>query len=257
MGWLEAAHERHRCRRSRNSLFAKFRLNSKRSKAHRETLPRLRSLVEMAPWVQRSSVPLKKYSLLSTAGCGWMSPVLGGTGDAQFYNRNAWLRSRHRLHLGCRVSFSSKSAGGIRCAGPHDGLKREVACSGDGSGGRSWLGRVRAEGEEVSSETPPDERVIYRERFQGVYFDFRGKSIFARYDRCEFVKCTLLIDHATEQLAFTACVFKDCNIDKLEPDEERGLYVRDNFFDRPLNERRAEYEVRLAQALAGRKAKGK
>jgi hypothetical protein len=26
MGWLEAAHERHRCRRSRNSLFAKFRL---------------------------------------------------------------------------------------------------------------------------------------------------------------------------------------------------------------------------------------
>jgi hypothetical protein len=109
----------------------------------------------------------------------------------------------------------------------------------------------------VSSETPPDERVIYRERFQGVYFDFRGKSIFARYDRCEFVKCTLLIDHATEQLAFTACVFKDCNIDKLEPDEERGLYVRDNFFDRPLNERRAEYEVRLAQALAGRKAKGK
>jgi hypothetical protein len=118
-------------------------------------------------------------------------------------------------------------------------------------------GRVRAEGEEVSSETPPDERVIYRERFQGVYFDFRGKSIFARYDRCEFVKCTLLIDHATEQLAFTACVFKDCNIDKLEPDEERGLYVRDNFFDRPLNERRAEYEVRLAQALAGPKAKGK
>jgi hypothetical protein len=29
---------------------------------------------------------------------------------------------------------------------------------------------------------------------QGVHFDFRGKSIFTRYDRCEFVKCTLLID---------------------------------------------------------------
>jgi hypothetical protein len=28
-----------------------------------------------------------------------------------------------------------------------------------------------------------------------------------------------------------------------------------NFFDRPLDERRAEFEVRLAQALAGRKAK--
>jgi hypothetical protein len=69
------------------------------------------------------------------------------------------------------------------------------------------------------------------------------------------VKCTLLIDRATEQLAFTECVFKDCNIDKLQSDEERGLYVMHNFFDRPLDERRAEFEVRLAQALAGRKAK--
>ena len=106
-------------------------------------------------------------------------------------------------------------------------------------------------------DDPPDERVIYRERFQDAYFDFRGKSIFARYDRCEFVKCTLLIDHATEQLAFTACVFKDCNIDKLQPDEERGLYVMDNFFDRPLDERRAGFVIRLAQALAARKAKRK
>jgi hypothetical protein len=39
--------------------------------------------------------------------------------------------------------------------------------------------------------------------------------------------------------------------------EERGLYVMDNFFDRPLNERRAEFEIRLAQALAVRKEKGK
>jgi hypothetical protein len=107
----------------------------------------------------------------------------------------------------------------------------------------------------VNSHDPPDERILYLKRFQGVYFDFRGKSIFARYDRCEFVKCTLLIDYATEQLAFTACVFKDCNIDELEPDEARGLYVIDNFFDRPLDERRAEFELRLAQALAARKAK--
>jgi hypothetical protein len=70
------------------------------------------------------------------------------------------------------------------------------------------------------------------------------------------VKCTLLVDPATEQLAFTACVFKDCNIDKLKADEARGLYVVDNFFDRPLDERRAEFEIKLAQALAGRKAKG-
>jgi hypothetical protein len=109
----------------------------------------------------------------------------------------------------------------------------------------------------MSPDGPPEERVIYRERFQAAYFDFRGKSIFTRYDRCEFVKCTLLVDHNTEQLAFTACVFKDCNIDRLEPDEARGLYVRDNFFDRPLEERRAEFENRLAQALAARKAKGK
>jgi hypothetical protein len=108
----------------------------------------------------------------------------------------------------------------------------------------------------VSRDDPPDERVIYSERFQGQYFDFRGKSIFTRYDRCEFAKCTLLIDHSTEQLAFTACVFKDCNIDQLQPDEARGLYVRDSFFDRPLDERRADFEIRLAQALAARKAEG-
>jgi hypothetical protein len=83
-------------------------------------------------------------------------------------------------------------------------------------------------------------------------FDFRGKSIFIRFDGCEFVKCNLLIDHGTEQLAFTRCVFKDCNIDKLEHDDQRGLYARDNFFDRPLEERRAEFEKRLAQALAER-----
>jgi hypothetical protein len=115
----------------------------------------------------------------------------------------------------------------------------------------------RAEGKEMSSDDPPDERVIWRKRFQAEYFDFRGKSTFTRFDGCEFVKCTMLIDQGTEQLAFTECVFKDCNIDKLEQDEERGLYVRDNFFDRPLEERRAEFENRLAQALAARKAKGK
>jgi hypothetical protein len=109
----------------------------------------------------------------------------------------------------------------------------------------------------MSRDGPQEERVIWRERFQAQHFDFRGKSIFTRFDDCEFVKCTLLVDRETEQLAFTACVFKDCNIDKLERDEERGLYVRDNFFDRPLEERRAEFEKRLAQALAARRAKGK
>jgi hypothetical protein len=109
----------------------------------------------------------------------------------------------------------------------------------------------------VNPEGPPEERVIWNERFQSRHFDFRGAIIFARFDNCEFVKCTLLIDHGTEQLAFTSCVFKDCNIDRLEPDEERGLYVKDNFFDRPLEERRAEFEAKLAQTLADRKTKGK
>jgi len=107
------------------------------------------------------------------------------------------------------------------------------------------------------SQGPTEERVIWRERFQAGCFDFRGKSLFTRFDGCEFVKCTLLIDDGTEQLAFTECVFKDCNIDQLEQDEARGLYVKDNFFDRPLEERRADFQKRLAQALAARNAKEK
>jgi len=109
----------------------------------------------------------------------------------------------------------------------------------------------------VSPDGPAEERVIWNERFQGERFDFTGRIVFARFDACEFVKCTLLIDHETEQLAFTSCVFKDCNIDKLEPDEERGLYLKDSFIERPLEERRAEFEAKLAQTLADRKAKTK
>ena len=81
----------------------------------------------------------------------------------------------------------------------------------------------------MTSDAPPEERVIYLKRFQGVDFDFQGKIVFTRYDHCEFVKCTLLIDRDTEQLAFTNCVFKDCNIDRLQPDEARGIYAKDNF----------------------------
>ena len=49
--------------------------------------------------------------------------------------------------------------------------------------------------------------------------------------------------------------FKDCNVDRLERSEERGLYARDDFY-RPPEEGRIEFENRLAQALAARKAKG-
>jgi hypothetical protein len=108
----------------------------------------------------------------------------------------------------------------------------------------------------MSSLGPHEERVIWRQRFQAEVFDFRGKSIFTRFDGCEFVKCTLLLDRGTEQLSFTDCVFKDCNVDNLEQIEERGLYVKNNFFDRPLEHRRAEFENKLAQALAARRLKG-
>lgn len=102
----------------------------------------------------------------------------------------------------------------------------------------------------------PEERVIWRKRFHAENFDFRGKILFTRFDDCEFVKCELLFDQDTEQLAFTGCVFKDCNIDQLEQDEKRGLHGKDNFFDRPLEERRADFEKKLAQTRADR-AKGK
>jgi len=102
---------------------------------------------------------------------------------------------------------------------------------------------------------PSEERVIYRKRFQACHFDFRGKSIFTRFDRCEFVKSTLLIDAATEHLAFTDCAFRDCNIDRLEADEARWLFASNNLFYRPLEERRADFENRLTQALAARKTK--
>jgi hypothetical protein len=75
---------------------------------------------------------------------------------------------------------------------------------------------------------PPEERVIHRERFQSVYFDFRGKSVFARYDCCEFVKCTLLIDATTEQLAFTPAPLKTAISISFSLTKNAGFYVVDN-----------------------------
>lgn len=97
-----------------------------------------------------------------------------------------------------------------------------------------------------------EERVIYKERFQGSRFDFRGRTFFQRYDCCEFVKATILIDDATQSLAFTKCVFEDCNIDNLASDETRSLIARDNVFKAPIEHRRDAFEKRLADALAAR-----
>ena len=48
-----------------------------------------------------------------------------------------------------------------------------------------------------------EERIIFAERFQARTLDFCGQLAFARYDECEFVKCTILLDSETENLAFT------------------------------------------------------
>src|SRR6187402_432689 len=60
-----------------------------------------------------------------------------------------------------------------------------------------------------------EERIVYRERFQARTLDFRSRIAFVRYDECEFVMCTILIDDETESLAFTRCSFEDCNISEL------------------------------------------
>lgn len=95
-----------------------------------------------------------------------------------------------------------------------------------------------------------EERVVYRERLQGAILDFRGKNCFQRYDCCEFVKTTIFIDEATQSLAFTNCVFEDCNIDRLVSNEGRSLMARDNTFKAPIEQRRSDFEKRLADALA-------
>lgn len=97
-----------------------------------------------------------------------------------------------------------------------------------------------------------EERVFWREKFFGETFDFTSRMLFWRFDACVFVDCTLLIDAATEQLTFTSCTFKDCNVDRIDADEARGLIARDNFFERPLNERKTDFDARLAEALRSR-----
>jgi hypothetical protein len=103
-------------------------------------------------------------------------------------------------------------------------------------------------------ETPEgfEERVNYRERYQGSTLNFLGRPVFLRYDCCEFVKCIILIDERTEKLAITNCIFEDCNIDTLSSDDRRFLIFRDNVFKLPIEERRTSFEKRLAEALAVR-----
>ncbi len=56
---------------------------------------------------------------------------------------------------------------------------------------------------------------IIKRRYQGSTLNALGRPVFLRYDFCEFVKCTILIDERTGKLAITNCIFEDCNIDRL------------------------------------------
>lgn len=97
-----------------------------------------------------------------------------------------------------------------------------------------------------------EERVIWNEVFYGETFDLRGRINYLRYDECIFVKCMLLMDKATEQVAFTRCTFKDCNVDQIDTDESRAIISSENTFERPLDEQRREFDERLAALLRER-----
>jgi hypothetical protein len=98
-----------------------------------------------------------------------------------------------------------------------------------------------------------EERVFWRETYYARTFDFKSRMLFWRFDSCVFIDCTIWIDAGTEQLAFTECTFKDCNVDHIDADEVRGLIARDNFFDRPLALRKADFDRRLSEALNARR----
>jgi hypothetical protein len=97
-----------------------------------------------------------------------------------------------------------------------------------------------------------EERVIYAERFQARTLDFRGRLAFARYDECAFVKCKVLIDDQTENLAITNCTFEDCNIDELQAAPDRAVVVDGNVFKAPIEIRNADLDRRLAEALSAK-----
>jgi hypothetical protein len=69
-----------------------------------------------------------------------------------------------------------------------------------------------------------EERVVWSEVFYAETFDFRSRLNFCRYDECTFVRCTLLIDHATEQLAFTGCTFKVATLITSMPTRRATLF---------------------------------
>jgi len=97
-----------------------------------------------------------------------------------------------------------------------------------------------------------EECVFWNETYYAETFDFRGRVNLRRYDECSFIKCTIFIDEGTEELAFTGCTFQNCNVDRIEQDEWRRIISKGNLFDRPLDEKRQEFDDQLAAALRNR-----
>jgi hypothetical protein len=96
--------------------------------------------------------------------------------------------------------------------------------------------------------------VFYAQQFLNKAFDLRSQIFFWRFDACVFVNCKILLDNFTQQLAFTSCIFEDCDIDQPMADEQRALIAYDNIVERPIANRKADFERRLMEALARRNA---
>lgn len=105
----------------------------------------------------------------------------------------------------------------------------------------------------MSTISLSEEHVYWRETYYARTFDFRSRMLFWRFDACIFIDCALLIDESTEQLTFTGCTFKDCNVDRIDTDEIRGLLVKDSLFALPIAQRKADFDRRLSDALKARR----
>ncbi len=112
--------------------------------------------------------------------------------------------------------------------------------------------RIRKE-KPVNTISLREERVFWRETYYARTFDFRSRILFWRFDACIFVDCILLIDPETEQLTFTECTFKDCNVDRIDSNEECGLLVKDSIFALPIAQRKADFDRRLTNVLNARR----
>ena len=65
--------------------------------------------------------------------------------------------------------------------------------------------RTWAKGPKLNPDGVLEERIKWRQRYQAQQFDCRGNIVCARFDCCELVKCTLLLDRGTGKRLPNAC----------------------------------------------------